>query len=190
MPNVLIISPHFPPVNAPDMHRVRLSLGHYGAFGWHPVVLAMEPKHTEGVKDPLLLKTIPSDVTIRRVPALPIEISRRLGVGNAALRGLPFLYKAGTQLLKTCRPNLIFISTTQFSTMVLGRFWKQKYGVPYVLDMQDPWVYTPSWPQQDRPGGKHRFMRHLHRCLEPWAMRRVDGIMAVTDAYHQTLQQR
>ncbi len=122
--------------------------------------------------------------------ALPIGATRRLGIGNAALRALPFLHYTGQQMIKTHRPDLIFISTTQFPTMSLGRLWKRKYGVPYVLDMQDPWVYDPLWLPQDRRGLKHRLMRRLHQYLEPWTMRRVDGIMAVTSAYHQTLRQR
>lgn len=190
MSNLLIVSPYFPPVNAPDMHRVRLSLGHYASFGWRPAVLAIDARHTEGVNDPLLLETLPSEVPVRRVPALPIAITRRMGIGNAALRALTFLHQAGITMIKTYRPNLILISTTQFPTMALGRLWKQTYGIPYVLDMQDPWVYDAGWSQQQRPGRKHQLMRRLHRYLEPWTMRRVNGIMAVTDAYHQTLRQR
>ncbi|ETX05432.1 MAG: hypothetical protein ETSY2_22965 [Candidatus Entotheonella gemina] len=190
MPNLLIVSPYFPPANTPDMHRVRLSLGHYASFGWRPAVLAIDAQHTEGVNDPLLLSTLPAEVPVQRVHALPITATQRIGVGNAALRALPFLYRAGKRIIKTYRPDLVFISTTQFPTMALGRLWKQQYGVPYVLDLQDPWVYDDPWPGQSRPGLKHRLMRHLHRHLEPWTMRRVDGIMAVTDAYHQTLRQR
>ena len=38
---VLIVSPHFPPLNAPDMQRVRMSLPYFAAEGWEPVVLAL-----------------------------------------------------------------------------------------------------------------------------------------------------
>lgn len=34
MKRVLIISPHFPPINAPDMQRVRMSLPYYKDMGW------------------------------------------------------------------------------------------------------------------------------------------------------------
>lgn len=190
MPNVLIVSPYFPPANTPDLHRVRLSLGHYASFGWHPAVLAIDARHTKGVNDPLLLSTLPAEVPVTRVNALPITATQRVGIGNAALRALPFLYQAGKQIIKTHDPDLVFISTTQFPTMALGRLWKQRYGVPYMLDLQDPWVYDTPWPGQRRPGLKHRLMRQLHRYLEPWTMRQVDGIMAVTDAYHHTLRQR
>ncbi|NJM63821.1 MAG: hypothetical protein HC849_32625, partial [Oscillatoriales cyanobacterium RU_3_3] len=34
---------------------------------------------------------------------------------------------------------LVFFSTTIFPVMLLGKRWWQKFGVPYVLDFQDPW---------------------------------------------------
>src|SRR6476620_2061415 len=91
---VLIVSPHFPPVNAPDMQRVRMSLPFFRESGWEPMVLAVEPGGTESL-DPLLSATLPADVPIERVPSLPPGLTRPLGVGNVALRSLPWLYRAG-----------------------------------------------------------------------------------------------
>ncbi len=41
MRRVLIVSPHFPPTNAPDHQRVRMSLPYFQENGWEPVVLAV-----------------------------------------------------------------------------------------------------------------------------------------------------
>jgi hypothetical protein len=56
--HVLIVSPHFPPTNAPDMQRVRMSLPHFHKFGWRASVLAVAPDPDDLV-EPLLLDTIP-----------------------------------------------------------------------------------------------------------------------------------
>jgi hypothetical protein len=45
--NLLVMSPRFPPKNAPDMHRVH-SLPHYRRFGWHPTVLAITSETCDG----------------------------------------------------------------------------------------------------------------------------------------------
>jgi hypothetical protein len=67
MKNVLIVSPHFPPVNAPDMQRVRLALPYLRAQGWEPTVLAVAPEYIEGgVREPLLESTYPADVPVVR----------------------------------------------------------------------------------------------------------------------------
>src|SRR5574341_1240318 len=107
MRTLLIVSPNFPPVSAADMHRVRLSLPHFSKFGWRPIVLAVEPKHVEGVKEALLLETIPQDVTIRRVRAMPVALTRTVGLGNLAIRAFPFLYRAGSDLIKRHKVDLI-----------------------------------------------------------------------------------
>jgi hypothetical protein len=36
MRTLLIVSPHFVPINAPDMQRVRMSLIYFAEFGWKP----------------------------------------------------------------------------------------------------------------------------------------------------------
>src|SRR5262249_21012946 len=87
----LIVSPPFPPFTPPDMQRVRMSLPYFGEFGWQPYVLAVAPTGTE-VVEPLLTETIPSSVPVERVQALPASLTSVAGIGNIALRALPFLY--------------------------------------------------------------------------------------------------
>lgn len=191
MRTVLIVSPHFPPINAPDMQRVRMGLPHLTEFGWRPVVLAVEPAYTEGVEETLLLETIPSNIPIHRVPALPVRWTRKVGLGNLGLRAFPFLYRAGAQMLKRYNVDLVYFSTTMFPTMPLGRIWKEQFGVPFVLDMQDPWVsdYHRGRPKRERPP-KYWFAQRLNLALEPWTMKKVDGLLAVSADYIETLQRR
>src|SRR5690606_12438022 len=60
-------------------------------------------------------------------------------------------------------------------------------GVPFVLDMQDPWLadYRPA-----AATAKWRLARAMHARLEPFTMRAVDGLVAVSDAYLRTLRRR
>ena len=191
MKTVLLVSPNFPPTNTPDMQRVRISLPYYRDFGWNPVVLAVEPAHAGRPEDPLLNETIPSDVPVHRVKALPASLTRKIGVGDVGFRAFTFLYREGCRIIREYNIDLVYFSTTVFWTMPLARMWKQKFGVPFVLDMQDPWVsdYYESRPKSNRPP-KYQFARRLHRRLEPWTMRKVDGITAVSEAYHQDLRAR
>ena len=137
---VLIVSPHFPPINAPDHQRVRTALPFLGEFGWHATVLAVQPKYVEGINDPLLEKTLPTSTLVVRTRALPQRWTRLFGMGSVALRALPFLWNAGDKLLRNERGfDLIFFSTTMFPVLILGPLWKRKFGIPYVVDYQDPW---------------------------------------------------
>jgi len=191
MRNVLVVSPYFPPVNTPDMQRVRMSLPYFAEFGWSPVVLAVEPEDAGRGEDPLLMETIPAGIPIRRVRAVPAKWTRKVGIGDVGFRAFPFLYSAGSRIIEEYDIGLIYFSTTVFWTMPLARLWKDRFGIPVVIDMQDPWVsdYYESKPKSKRPP-KYWLARRLHKLLEPWTMRRVDGIIAVSEPYHEVLRSR
>jgi hypothetical protein len=190
---VLIVSPHFPPINAPDHQRVRMALSHFREFGWEPIVLAVDPGCSENSRDDSLLSTIPADVEIHRVRALPVSVTRRVGLGNLALRSLPYLRTKGGQLLSTRSFDLVFFSTSMFPVMSLGPIWLKKFGVPYVLDFQDPWLsdyYKGS--SLKPPGGKikYAFSNMLGRALEPRVVRGAAHILVVSTAYPDLLRAR
>ena len=74
---------------------------------------------------------------------------------------------------------------------MLGPLWRRRFGVPYVVDMQDPWRsdHYLSVPHAERPP-KFWFSYRLDQLLEPAAMRTADGLVAVTGAYVETLRDR
>jgi len=117
---VLIVSPHFPPINAPDHQRIRTALPFLEEYGWKAAVLAVHAKYVEGVEDSLLEKTFPATTRIVRTRALSVRLTRLFGVGSVALRALPFLWMAGNKLLRNERTfDLIFFSTTMFPVLIL-----------------------------------------------------------------------
>ena len=187
---VLIVSPQFPPINAPDMQRVRVSLPHYREFGWEAHVLAVEPAAQQPI-EPLLIDTLPSDVPVERVRSISPALARLAGVGNIALRALPYLHAAGSRTIGSKNIDLVLFSTTMFTAMPLGRIWKARHGTPYVLDIQDPWAtdYYETHPGATPPA-KYGIMRRVHRVLEPWTMARVDGVLSVSADYVTELKGR
>ncbi|NUQ81801.1 MAG: glycosyltransferase [Bacteroidetes bacterium] len=191
MKTVLIISPYFPPVNAADMQRIRPAVHHLGSEGWSPVVLAVDPGATEMGTDPMLMKTVPSDLPVYHSGAFPTRWTRRIGLGAIALRSLLHLASLGSDLILKFRPDVVFFSTTQFPVMILGRYWKWRFGVKVVLDFQDPWLYDElrPLPASQRPP-KYWFAHQINRLLEPPSVKAADGIVAVSEAYWQDLKRR
>ena len=193
MPRVLIISPHFPPVNAPDMQRVRMSLPQFVAAGWEMVVLTVDDPTTMAPLEPALLQTVPPEVRVVRAGVLSRRWTRWIGLNNLGLRALPYLYLAGRKLLRRERFDLVYFSTTQFIVLPCGRLWRWETGVPYVIDLQDPWLNDyyeqPGAPQP--PGGwKYRIAHSLARLLEGWSLRRCTHVISVSGDYLVRLARR
>ncbi|MGC1309747.1 MAG: hypothetical protein WA885_21190 [Phormidesmis sp.] len=190
---VLIISPHFPPVNAADHQRVRMSLPYFQKFGWKPTVLTVAPHFVNGVYDPLLQKTVPKETEIISTPALPTQLTQCFGLGTLGWRALPYLAKAGNQLLAARPFDLIYFSTTAFPTLSLAAPWYKKFRIPYVIDFQDPWL-SDYHKRTDTPppGGrlKYGLNQFFARIQEPKALRHVSQIISVSPKYPQVLCDR
>lgn len=190
---VLIISPHFPPINAADHQRVRMSLPYFQQFGWEPTVLTVDPHYINGVYDPLLTETVPKETKIVSTTALPIQLTQRFGLGTLGWRALPYFAKAGNQLLSTHRFDLIYFSTTAFPILSLAASWYKKFHIPYVLDFQDPWLSDYHKKAGTSPPGgrlKYGLNQLFARIQEPKALRRVSHIISVSPKYPQVLCDR
>lgn len=90
--------------------------------------------------------------------------------------------------------DLVYFSTTQFGIHVLGPRWKKKFGVPFVMDYQDPWVsdYYREHPEVVPPGGrlKYGLASWMSRRQEPRVLRHCSGITSVSAAYPEQLVRR
>lgn len=194
MRRVLIVSPHFPPVNAADMHRVRMLLPFFRENGWQAEVLAVSPDQVAIPFDPWLVDGLPEDVPVHRVKALGLGWSHIPGLGTLGLRALWALAKAGEWLLAAGGFDLVYFSTTVFEVHLLGPRWKRKFDVPFVMDYQDPWVndYYREHPDIVPPGGrlKYSLANALHHWMEPRVLKQCAGITSVSPDYPKQLARR
>lgn len=194
MRRVLVVSPHFPPVSAADMQRVRMLIPFLARNGWQADVLAVSPEQVAAPMDPWLLAGVPDDVPVHRVEAMSRRFARIPGLGTLGLRALPALAKAGDALLAAARFDLVYFSTTVFEVHVLGPRWKRRFGVPFAMDYQDAWVsdYYRDHPHASVPGGalKYALASTLHRWMEPRVLRACAGITSVSPEYPRQLVRR
>jgi hypothetical protein len=189
MRRLLIVTPHFPPTDAVDMHRVRMNVRHYASHGWEPTILAVRPRDTGRLIDDRLLRTVPTGLDIREVGAISETLTSPFGLSAVGIRALLSLRAAGDTLLSDRRFDLVFFSTTAFPVMSLGPAWKRRHGVPYVLDFQDPWATAPAGTIAFIRGGlKHRLMRWIHGSFERTALPEAAGVMAVSPDYIRALK--
>lgn len=173
------------------MQRIRMSLPYLNEFGWSADVVTVNPVFADISKDELLLQSIPHNLKIHYVRAYDKRWTSKIGLGSIALRSIWFFKKKVSQLLRSGGYDLVYFSTTQFPVCVLGAYWKRRFHVPYVIDMQDPWHsdYYKDKPKHHRPP-KYWFSYHLNKCLEPIAMKNVGGLISVSAQYICDLKKR
>ena len=191
MKRLLIISPYFPPVNTADMQRVRMSLPYFEENGWQAEVVAVDQKYTDLPQDELLAESIPAAIKIHLVKAFGKKWTSKFGFGSISYRSWWYIRQKVNELLSKQKFDLIYFSTTQFQVCMLGAYWKKRFGVPYVIDMQDPWhsEYYRGKPKQQQPP-KYWLSYRLNKYLEPIAMKEVDGLISVSDQYIEILKGR
>jgi hypothetical protein len=190
MKKVLVISPRFPPVNAADHQRVRMALPYFREYGWKPTVLCVDARFVEAPQDPYLLQTIPEEISVESVPATSQALTRKIGFGGLSWRAKQPLNRRGQQLLTNKKFDLIYFSTTEFGVLPLATQWKKKFRVPYVLDIQDPWVNDYYRNHQQRPPGgklKHRLTQTIASWQEPATLRHAAAITTVSPHYETDL---
>ena len=173
------------------MQRIRMSLSYFKEFNWDAEVITVDQKYSEISKDYLLMQSLPIGVKIHQIAALKKSFTSKIGLGSIALRSLWNYRKKVNQLLKAGNIDLIYFSTTQFPVCVLGAYWKKKFDIPYIIDMQDPWHsdYYKNKPKHEQPP-KYWFSYQLNKYLELIAMKHVDGLIAVSKDYISTLNMR
>jgi hypothetical protein len=192
MMKVLVVSPRFAPSNAPDMHRARLLLRYARESGWDAEVLAVDADDLPAPVDPWLATQLPAHIPIHRVRLGDGWL--HLGVQALWVRSLRALFSKGSQLLSQKRFDLVFFSTTEFPLHILGPLWKRRFGVPFCMDFQDPWVtdYYRQHPEVTPPGGrfKHAISTRIDRILEPLVVSRCAGFLSVSERYLRDLNDR
>ncbi|RFZ95864.1 hypothetical protein D0C36_08840 [Mucilaginibacter conchicola] len=168
-----------------------MSLPYFKEFNWQAEVVAVDERYSDLVKDELLLESLPIEVKIHKVKALEKKWTSKVGLGSLALRSMWYYRKKVNSLLKARKFDLIYFSTTEFPVCILGAYWKRKFGVPYIIDMQDPWHsdYYQDKPKHQRPA-KYWFSYRLNKYLEPIAIKSVDGLISVSESYLKTLNNR
>jgi len=110
------------------------------------------------------------------------------------MRSLHAHWQALRELVAARTVDLILISVPPSVTMLLGRLAKRSFGIPYVLDYQDPWGSGAWWkvPRAQRPP-KWPLAWAMAKVLEPLAVRRASALTGVSlgaTAYAGTLQPR
>lgn len=175
-----------------DMHRARHLAWELPAFGWDVEILAPDRAYQ-------FPNSVEPDSEEFFCPATPVHFAAAPGPlqralvrsGSIGWRALLPLDRIASRLLAERRFDLAYLSTTQFSLFLLGPVWRARFGLPYVLDIQDP-IYRPGAPNAHLAGSaaKKWLNQRLLRLVESGSVRMACGIVTVSSRYLEALRAR
>jgi hypothetical protein len=186
MPNILLISSHYPPSNLTATHRVRMFAKHLPMFGWNPIVLTVDEKFYEEKPDVDLTNLIPQDQRLERVDAYKLTKPRL--IGDVGLRAFLQLKKRAIEIISKEKIDFVYIFIPSFYLSLLGPLLHRRFGIKYGIDYIDPWVHF--FPGSENKLSRHWWSTILSKILEPIAVKHVSLITGVSERYYLPVLER
>ena len=172
---LLLATYHFPPSAASGSFRLLGFARHLLAHGWRTVVVAPPLMPFEPV-DEKLARQVPRETVVYPVPYPQGDpLSNRL-IRRFAPYGvwLPAAYQACARAIAEHRPDAVLTSSPPHTIHLLGRLLKSRYGLPWVADYRDPWLYGLGKPLPTTWCGRWEALK------EKSILKAADGIVTNT----------
>jgi len=197
---LLLVSYYFPPIAGSGVFRPLRMAKYLGRHGWDVTVLSVS-ENTRAPKDPSLLREIPPQLRVERVPSAEPR-ALLIALNKLGLRGLvrrvepwlmlpddqrgwvPFAARRATQLARELRFDAVVTTSAPYSAHLVGQRLKRRTGIPWIADFRDEWTTNPYL--RDR----YPTQWHLkfNRSLEREVLREADRVVCVSrpwlDALH------
>lgn len=193
MPNILIIAYYFPPLGGAGVQRTLKFVKFLPTFNWQTTVLTVQ-ENTPALKDASLANDIPVRTKINRTRILSLPkstpwklrncISRWFFVVDEQIGWFPIAIRNGLNIIKSENIQAIYSSSGPYTCHLIGRFLKQKTGLPWITDFRDPWIgnFTSSYPTH--------FHYKINSRLERDVINDSDAIIVVSPPMRQAFYHR
>jgi hypothetical protein len=176
---VALVSSHFAPSNLVGGHRARLWSRYLPEFGWEPVVVTGDPAQYGERPDPDLERLVAPGLEVVHAATLPTRPVRL--VGDVGVRAFWGCYRAVAKLVRQRKIDFVLVTIPSNFLAPLGRLIHRRYGVPFGIDYQDPWVNV--WPGVERKWSRAWGSYTLATWLEPWSVREAALITGMAPGY-------
>lgn len=148
MRKVLVVAWYYPPLGGAGVQRTVKHVKYLPQSGWQPVVLT-GPALRAGLNDATLLEDLDQAPTVHRTRALLLPAALPWRVHHALTRWLlvsdeqagwyPFALAAASDLIRRGGIDAIYTTSTPYTAHLVGLRLKQRFGLPWVADLRDPW---------------------------------------------------
>ncbi len=183
---IALVSGHFAPSNLVGAHRARLWSRYLPEFGWEPIVVTGDPAKYEERPDPDLERLVAPGLRVIHAPTLSTRPIRL--VGDIGVRSFWGCYGVLACLAAAREIDFVLVTIPSNFLGPVGRLIHRRYGVPFGIDYQDPWVNR--WSGVDKPFTRAWGSYQLAKLLEPWAVRDAALITGMAPGYVSGMLER
>jgi hypothetical protein len=176
---LVLVSSHFPPSNLVGGQRARLWSRYLPEFGWQPIVVTGDPAQYQERPDPDLVRLVAPGLEVVHASTVPIGTARV--VGDVGIRAFWGAYRAVARLVKERSVDFVMVTIPSNFFAPLGRLIHRRFGVPFGIDYQDPWV--AHWPGVERRFSRAWGSYTLATKLEPWSVKDAALITGMAPGY-------
>jgi hypothetical protein len=174
-----LVSGHFAPSNLVGAQRARLWSRYLPEFGWDPIVVTGDPAMYEERPDADLGRLVAPGLRVIHAPTFstrPLKL-----VGDVGVRAFYGCYKVLAGLAARREIDFVMITIPSNFLAPVGRLIRARYGIPFGIDYQDPWVIR--WPGVEKPLTRAWASYRLNGALEPWAVQGAALITGMAPGY-------
>jgi hypothetical protein len=186
MKRLALVSGHFVPSNLVGAQRARLWSRHLPEFGWEPLIVTADPRQYEEKPDPDLEHLVPRGLRVIHAPTSSTRPVRL--VGDVGIRSFRGCYRVLSDLARRREIDFVLVTIPSNWLAPVGRLVRRRFGVPYGIDYQDPWVN--AYPGVDVPFTRAWASHRIAGLLEPWAVRDAALITGMAPGYVAGMLQR
>ncbi|MDR1853398.1 MAG: glycosyltransferase [Azoarcus sp.] len=187
---ILMTAFHFPPqAGSSGIQRTLGFVNYLPRHGWQPTVLTAHPRAYEATRDDLLA-AVPPGVEIVRAQAF--DTARHFSLNGKYLRLLalpdrwwtwwPFAVRAGREIVRRARPDLIWSTYPIPSAHLIGRALARLSGLPWIADFRDP-MLSADYPPD-------RLRRKVWRGIEASALAEARACVFTTEEAANVYRER
>ncbi len=205
---VLFISYAFPPTGGGGVQRATKFAKYLPSYGWRPTILTVA-KASVPVQDHDLAADIDPRLEIIRArtwePGYGVKrqlaqgcqrgrytlssVLRRLGMHilqpDPQILWTPCAFRAAARRLQADAHDAILVTGPPFSSFLLGRRLKRRFGIPLVLDFRDEWMLVSQHLENyELRGLRYRWQHAMMRSV----LRAADAVIATTRASAEELR--
>ena len=166
--------------------RVLKFVKYLPAQGYRPIVVTVDGSPMVPRIDETMMNEMPEYSRVFRTPSIESFAfravpSKLIFMPDYYIGWYPFAVKRCQEIMKKIEISCIFAICPPFTSSIVASNIKKRFGLPYILDLSDPWTENPST----------RYPTWINRRLDGYIEEKVidsaDKVLVVSDTIKKTL---